>query len=225
MKFAGGKKKKTYCVCVWCPRSRRGWWSGCCSRWSSAESPCFSLGRQNSTHPTSTPAGPGPSRTEGERWSNVRLFFGFHQMQKLGTVSFFSEYGLRSNTFVYTESHMPHLWWSAMFPWLPSPSQNSVRREVRRNQRSQWRHNNDASSSWRSLLYSTLFAYIMLSKWHSLKMKHSCGGKRMSWCTLDAKCTHHNDSRGCVDLSYQTANSSSDTDTSKRPGKLPTVLK
>lgn len=98
-------------------------------------------------------------------------------------------------------------------------------REVRRNQRSQWRHNNYMGCSWRSLLYSKLFAYIRLSKWHSLKMKHSCGRKRMSWCTSDAKCEHHNDSRGCVDLSSQTANSSSDTDTNKRRQAMPMVLK
>lgn len=33
--------------------------------------------------------------------------------------------------------HMPHHWWSAMFPWLQSPSQKSMRREVRRNQHTQ----------------------------------------------------------------------------------------
>lgn len=27
---------------VWCLQSRRGCWSGCCSRWSTAESPCCS---------------------------------------------------------------------------------------------------------------------------------------------------------------------------------------
>lgn len=57
----------THCVCVWCPRSRTGWWSECCSRWNSAESPCCSAGRPNSTHPTLTPADPGPSTTERRR--------------------------------------------------------------------------------------------------------------------------------------------------------------
>lgn len=62
------------CVCGWCPQSRTVWWSGCCSRSNSAESLCCSLGRPNSTHPTSTPVDPGPSKTsQMQTWLELSL--------------------------------------------------------------------------------------------------------------------------------------------------------
>lgn len=34
----------------WCPQSRRGWWSACCSHWSTAVSPGCSSGAPSSAH-------------------------------------------------------------------------------------------------------------------------------------------------------------------------------
>lgn len=34
----------------WCPQSRRGWWSACCSHWSTAASPGCSSGAPSSAH-------------------------------------------------------------------------------------------------------------------------------------------------------------------------------
>lgn len=56
----------------WCPRSRTGWWSACCSRWSTAASPGCSSGAPGSA-PVSTPwpgrwrRGTPPRRAAGAR--------------------------------------------------------------------------------------------------------------------------------------------------------------
>lgn len=60
----GVMQQKPYRGSGWCPLSRTGWWSGCCSRWSSAESLGCSWERRSSGQPGSRSAGPGPNRTE-----------------------------------------------------------------------------------------------------------------------------------------------------------------
>lgn len=51
-----GKLRLSYLGRGWCPQSSRGWWSGCCSRWSTEASPGCSSGCQAGGPET----GPGP---------------------------------------------------------------------------------------------------------------------------------------------------------------------